>query len=315
MIKLQRYNNKNSNDWDKVVYVSDNSHFMFLRNYMDYHADRFNDHSFFITLEEEIIGVIPGNAVDSTWYSHQGLTFGGIILNPKYNRVLLIQQIIKQLVDNLKNEQFTKMVYKFIPNIYHQRPCDADMYVLSQYELTKDICEVSSVITLNNLNKFSDLRIRGRKKADKTGFKYSGSTEWQECWAILTNNLQKKYNKMPVHTLDEILLLSNNFPENIKLYTAVHDDFGVCAGVVIYETHTVAHCQYITANDFGLQKNALDGLFAFLIDYYASTNKKFFNFGISTENAGQYLNENLIQFKEGFGARSIVHITKHFLLC
>lgn len=32
--------------------------------------------------------------------------------------------------------------------------------------------------------------------------------------------------------------------------------------------------------------------------------KKYFYFGISTEKNGQYLNEDLISFKESFGARA-----------
>ena len=34
---------------------------------------------------------------------------------------------------------------------------------------------------------------------------------------------------------------------------------------------------------------------------------KYFDFGISNENNGQFLNEGLIAQKEGFGARAICH--------
>lgn len=47
-------------------------------------------------------------------------------------------------------------------------------------------------------------------------------------------------------------------------------------------------------------------IFLYLInEYYQS--KKYFDFGISTENKGIYLNKGLISFKEGFGARGVVH--------
>lgn len=35
--------------------------------------------------------------------------------------------------------------------------------------------------------------------------------------------------------------------------------------------------------------------------------KKFFSFGISTENKGKVLNEGLAFFKEAFGARGVVN--------
>ena len=78
---------------------------------------------------------------------------------------------------------------------------------------------------------------------------------------------------------------------------------------MIFDTDTVAHCQYIAASDLGIDTGALDGLFDFLIAHFHATGKHYFNFGISTENAGSKLNQNLIQFKEGFGARGMVHCT------
>ena len=51
---------------------------------------------------------------------------------------------------------------------------------------------------------------------------------------------------------------------------------------------------------------ALDGLFAHLITQVYAT-KSYFDFGISTEQGGRYLNEGLIFQKEGFGARTVVY--------
>ena len=48
----------------------------------------------------------------------------------------------------------------------------------------------------------------------------------------------------------------------------------------------------------------------FIIDYLINEHyveKRYFDFGISTENEGCYLNEGLIFFKEGFDARAVVH--------
>ncbi len=46
---------------------------------MDYHSDRFNDHSLVFTRKNRLIGLLPANIKDEALYSHGGLTFGGII--------------------------------------------------------------------------------------------------------------------------------------------------------------------------------------------------------------------------------------------
>ncbi len=314
MINITRYEPSYKASWDEIIANADNGHFMLQRDFMDYHADRFHDCSFIVLQDDTIIGAIPGNLHDNKWYSHQGLSFGGLFLKPKCNRILIVNQIFTELFQCLQNLHVSTVIYKFIPHIYHQRPCDADLYSLSKYKAIKEICEVSSSINLSRRTKFSEIRIRGKKKSDKSGVVYALSNDWAGFWQVLTARLMDKYEKNPVHSLDEIVRLSNSFPNNIFLFTATHDAEGICAGVVVFVTETVAHCQYISANDFGLSVCALDGLFDFLISYFADLGKNYFNFGISTENAGTILNENLIQFKEGFGAQSMVHTTRHYEL-
>lgn len=75
---------------------------------------------------------------------------------------------------------------------------------------------------------------------------------------------------------------------------------------MIYESTRVAHVQYIAASPRGRELGALDQLFVHLLDEtYAA--KDFFDFGISNEQDGRTLNRGLIEQKEGFGARAVVH--------
>jgi hypothetical protein len=53
---------------------------------------------------------------------------------------------------------------------------------------------------------------------------------------------------------------------------------------------------------------AADLLWNFLITHY-STEKKYFDFGISTEKGGAYLNSGLAAYKESFGARAVMYDT------
>ena len=51
-----------------------------------------------------------------------------------------------------------------------------------------------------------------------------------------------------------------------------------------------------------------DLVFDSIITHY-STRKKYFDFGISTEKGGSYLNRGLAAYKESFGARAIMYDT------
>ena len=84
-------------------------------------------------------------------------------------------------------------------------------------------------------------------------------------------------------------------------------------GVVVFSMKKVAHVQYIAATDFGKKYGALDLLFYCLINEEFKHNN-YFDFGISTEKMGRYLNEGLIFQKEGFGGRGVVYDTYKYSL-
>ena len=47
---------------------------------MDYHNDRFKDHSLMVFKDDKLIALLPANIVDFNLRSHQGLTYGGFLL-------------------------------------------------------------------------------------------------------------------------------------------------------------------------------------------------------------------------------------------
>ena len=78
------------------------------------------------------------------------------------------------------------------------------------------------------------------------------------------------------------------------------------AGVIIYESERVAHAQYIGAVEEGYKQGAVDCIINYLInDYYSE--KRFFDFGVSTEPVGTFLNAGIIENKQSYGARAIAH--------
>ena len=131
------------------------------------------------------------------------------------------------------------------------------------------------------------------------------SEEWDGFWEILSNNLQERYQLNPVHTVEEIKMLHQRFPQYVQL-TVVKEGNHIVGGTVLYEFEHVVHSQYIATNNRGRDIHALDYLFSIVIPN-SLRDHSFFDFGISTEKHGSYLNEGLIYQKEGFGGRGICY--------
>jgi Acetyltransferase (GNAT) domain len=301
---IERYKNTKKDIWDDFILSSKNGIFMFRRDYMEYHADKFIDHSLMIYEEGKLISLLPANISNNVLYSHQGLTFGGFV-NDCQMKTYKMLEIFSSLKDYLIENNFNKLIYKVLPHIYHKYPAEEDLYALFINNAVLFRTDVTTTISLDNKTPFSELRKRGAKKAIKNGIKVDISSDFNAYMNVLTAVLQENYQKKPVHSCKEIQLLASLFPENIKLFTAKREQ-KILAGVVVYEYNNIVHCQYIASSNEGKKIGALDAIFSYLINEFYN-NKKYFDFGISTENNGLYLNQGLINQKEGFGGRAIVH--------
>jgi len=163
--------------------------------------------------------------------------------------------------------------------------------------------DILSVVKLGN-NSYSRDRIQGRKRGEKFKLTIEESSSFKEFWnSILIPNLKNKHNVSPVHSLKEIIRLNNLFPKNIRQFNVYSND-KIVAGTTIFETKTTAHVQYISANTEKNKLGSLDYLFTYLIEEVFNT-KDYFDFGNSNENNGEFVNQGLLYWKEGFGARSI----------
>ncbi len=305
MIRVQVYADSQRKLWDDFVRKSKNGTFLFLRDYIDYHRDRFADHSLVVSLDDgNPLALLPANRVGNTLVSHGGLTYGGFITDDRMRSVLMLE-VFERTLSFSEEQGVQKLIYKTMPSIYHRVPAEEDRYALFRFGATLVRRDVLSVVRPAQRIKLQDRRVRGIRRAETSGVSVAPSDDYETFWRILETNLLTVHQVKPVHTEAEIRRLRATFPDNIKLYAASLDS-GLIAGTVVYETHTVAHAQYTAASELGRSCQALDLLFhSLLTDVYGA--KEYFDFGISTENDGRDLNAGLIEFKEGFGARAVMH--------
>ena len=304
MIEIRRYNSTNADLWDAFVDTSKNGTFLLMRNYMDYHTDRFIDHSLMFYNNEKLVALLPASKHDAELRSHGGLTYGGLVIATNAT-IQLVLEIFEALKEYLKENQFKTLLYKRVPSIYYQYLSDEDLYALYRVGATLTRRHISSSIYMPDKLKFTERRRRGVKQAIKNGIVVRQSNDFESYMSILSDILRKYHNAKPVHTAAELELLASRFPDNIKLYAAYRDE-NMLAGVVIYETGKVAHTQYIANSDEGRQCGALDAVMDYLINtQYAE--KEYFDFGTSMDENGVDFNDGLITQKQEFGGRGIVY--------
>ncbi|WP_455584109.1 GNAT family N-acetyltransferase [Bacteroides sp.] len=311
-LNIVRYTAEQKTAWDSFVAASKNGTFLFMRDYMDYHADRFIDHSLMFYKGGRIIALLPGNITGDTYYTHGGLTYGGFILSHHATATIVLEAFYLLCRYLKETVGMNKIVYRTVPFIYHNYPSGEDLYALFRLNARLTERKISSVVMPEGGCSFNTLRRRKLKLARKNGLKVCQDEAFDVFWAVLEHNLQQRHGRLPVHSMDEIIRLNRHFPEEIKLYRVL-DGEEMLGGCVMYLSGEVAHVQYIASTEQGREMGALDILFDELI-HQIYVDKRYFDFGVSTEDGGRYLNEGLIFQKEGFGGRAVMYDTYELYL-
>jgi|WetSurMetagenome_2_1015567.scaffolds.fasta_scaffold09183_2 hypothetical protein len=303
-IIIREYLQENLGIWNNFVDNAKNGIFLFNREYLEYHQDRFKDFSLMCYKKGRLIAIFPAHVERNTLASHNGLTFGGFVTGPDM-KVAAILDIFEALLNWARDLGFERVLYKRIPHIYHQIPADEDAYALFINEARLVKRDQTSTINLRQMPIFKGVRRKNILRAIDKGLHIVEDENYPAYWRMLEKNLQKRYEKRPTHTCDEITALHQRFPNSIRLFSCYAEE-RMIAGVVIYESKQVAHTQYIASSDEGREFSAVDLVLSHLIlDVFKG--KPFFDFGISTEQDGRYLNRNLAFYKEGFGAGTVTH--------
>jgi hypothetical protein len=300
--KIRKYTSLDFLTWNSFIDQAKNATFLFHRDFMEYHQNRFEDYSLIVEDEKGWVAVLPANRLGNTIYSHQGLTYGGLVLkeNVKLEKVILI---FKVLLQKLKEDGFKSSIIKELPFIYNTSFSDDWKYVMFLLEAKLRRRDTLSVITLSKKPNLSKDRKEGVKRGinSQLTVREEGFTLFWN--SILIPNLQEKHGVKPVHSLTEIELLKSRFPSQIRQFN-VYKKEEIVGGTTIFESKNVAHSQYISANSFKNEYGTLDFLHHHLITEVFNQ-KAYFDFGISNEEGGKKLNGGLSYWKESFGADTV----------
>ena len=305
MTTAQPYSPEHRDAWTALAREARVPHFMFEREYMEYHADRFADASLVVLRGDKPVALLPASRADDVVTSHGGLTFGGLVTAPR-DTVEKTLEAFDAVLAALRGAGVRQLVYKAPPHVYHRVPAEEDLYALTSMGAALTRRDLSVAVSPRVGPPPHPSRGRNARSARAAGLAVEEDRAFEDFMAVLRENLAERHGVAPTHTADEIRLLADRFPEQIRLFVVRGAEREIVAGTVIYETPVVAHAQYIASTDAGRRQYALDLLFDELVtERFAD--KRWFDFGISTTEEGRVLNEGLVRYKQNFGARAVVH--------
>lgn len=322
MIRVDRYSEKMKTQWDVFCSASYSGIFLFYRDYMDYHSDRFEDHSLLFWEEGTLIALLPCNEEmqyndeekkeERVLKSHGGLTFGGFIMGKNAHQEKM-QECVAALMEYCQRVQIQKVIYKQVPVLLQERPCEQDVgaFCSAGAKLVKSIPSTVVSLQKTKMDKGAKWAISKAKRENVTVKKCESDSEWRLFYDILSEVLMRYHNVRPVHSFEELELLHKRFPNHIKLYAAFDEDT-MLAGTIVYEYHSTIHTQYMASGEEGRQKCALHLCIWELMNFYQD--RQWLDFGISTINGGTVIDTGLIRFKEQFGGNTLLYNTWELMM-
>lgn len=302
---IRTYQSSDYETWNSFVKVAKNATFLFHRDFMEYHADRFTDFSLMIFDGIQLVAVIPGNKADNVFYSHQGLTYGGIVVKENLGGEK-IEEILKATLIFLTNNCFSYFRIKSFP-FFNDEMINQNL----DYFLWKSDAKIyeRNMNLVIDLKKEINIAKSKRKKYVQNlslPVEFVKEASFESFWNdILSPRLWLKHQVKPVHSLEEITKLATKFPENIIQYS-VYLKGEILSGITIFKDKKSIKSQYGATSDLGEKYRALDFLYIKLMELYKDE-IDFFDLGTVNADHGQVYFKGLLKQKEELGATTFIH--------
>lgn len=311
IIRIEKYNDLYEKKWDEFVLdKSSNGTFLQTRNFLNYHKNnKFRDFSLMFIYGDEIIAVIPAHIDDDNCvYSHNGSTFGGLIISKAHKNIKFLEIIFDELDKYLHLLRIKKIVLKQTGNIYQKDNANLLDYFLfvNNYKASYEIGYYIDFSSYNEniIDNFNASTRRAYRNSMKNCLIFKPMSTKEEIsifYEILCNNYAK-FNKTPIHTLDDLYdFYFNRLIRNVKFYGVLYNDVYIAGAMIFDFDNRVFHTQYIASLQEYTKMHIGEFIYYSLINEAKKEDYKYISFGTAVLNGGKTLNKSLAQFKEGFG--------------
>lgn len=316
-----KYNPDMEKIWEYFVNVSVNGNFQESRSFLNYHKDRFKDHSLMFYKKNDLAAVMPCNETEDSksLISHSGATFGGIIFSDRYASITSYNWILEELNQYVTDNGFNHLELKMPSWLYMNSDKHMEIFDyllgLNGFSCSEEVGFYINCTALepNYEQNYAKLKKRKLKKAYKSNLTFkeiTTRTEIENFYNILEENYTK-FKTKPVHTYDELILLKEQCIPGILSFYGVFSENEMIAGSMVFDFNDkkVFHTQYLASRFEYLELCPNEFLYTNLIATAHDRGFRFLSFGTSTLEHGAVFNEDLALFKEGFNTDTYVNRT------
>ena len=298
-----------------VKHESVNGTFLQSRRFLNYHpAGRFNDASFALQKSGIIAAYFPGvKTAQNEFISHQGSTFGGPIISKAFYNGSKLRELLEEADQYLS--QFSKIVFKVTPAIFSKENPDLLEYTLEHLGYRR-YTELSNYTPLQkDVDPLTQCDAKHRKQFQesekfKCTYRELETEKDFETFYRFLEISKAKHNTKPVHTLEDLYDLRRRLKKNLRFKSLWLGERYVCGMMqFLFQETKAIHDQYISPDETFTEFHPTTALHVYALREAAQEGFDKFSWGISTEDHGNYLNENLYRFKEAFGAQPSVNVT------
>ena len=308
MLEIIKYDaNKHKILWDSFVLKSNNGTIFHSRKFLSYHKERnFQDCSFLFQNKNNIEALFTGAIIDDVLYSHPGASFGGFI----YNQLSFEfgSKIVELLLEFAQQNNLKEIVIVPTPFIYYNQYNEVIEYCLYIKGFSVIEYYMSSFVNLesNLLDQLHNRKKRYIKKMEGE-IEIELSKDLDSFYPILVNN-KLKHKTKPTHTLEELKILMQQFPDEIKLLLSYQNN-KIIGGALNFITNKNSCILFYNMIDYEYQSLQVASLQIYAsLKWAQENNLKFLDIGVSQLYEGDKIvpHESLINFKEQFGAKAMI---------
>ena len=320
---IRAFREEDASRWDRfVLKESINGTFLQTRNFLNYHPkERFKDHSLIILNGTNWVAVIPAHVKmeerKKLLLSHQGSTFGGLVVGKQSCKIPCMEAIMETLDAYLVAQGVDEIILKQTGSLFQQENAELIDYFLFLNGFTESK-EVGFYIDFEHyheetISNYSSSRRRDYRYSLKNGFSFQELNTQEQIglfYKVLCDNY-RKFGKAPVHTLKELLdFKTTRLTEETGFYGVFTPEEEMIAGAMVFSFgKKVLHTQYLAVMQEKKDLFANEFLYTNLIENARAKGYKILSFGTSTFEGGKVLNRPLALFKEGFGTQPFINRT------
>lgn len=311
-----------SREWDLFVEQSNNGTIFHKLRFLSYHPKkRFAFHNLMFMKNNKITAVVPGELKDGVFRSPAGASYGSFVTN---NLTFSEhEEIVDAFLSYLRKRRCKKIILTPPPIFYYKNINEYERFIFAYKKFSVMHLITSSVNLeqipyehplIQTLPKRFAVNV---KKSYKRDLKIEFSSNYRDFYPILLDN-KKKFKLLPTHSLDEIVRLSELFPNDIKLLMAYDENQKPIAGLfLIAVTKEILLAFYISHYYQYQKKRAINRLLFEATSWAKKNNFKWFDLGVSMETSSDNPMEprrSLILFKEGLNTVGFLRSTYEITL-